>query len=600
MGAAKCVIAPNEGRAGGAGAVTLAGTNGCGLCRSMPTGPGAYEFTYWTRPVDVKGEIGVRGGVEFYDKDGKFVHPYFYATPQGAPDAFGWYKVVIKIPRMPEKAARVSIFLQVAPGSTGIAYFDDVSLRPAVSPLLAVMTSPRNQTAAPGDEVRIRIVHENGDGLGGGPECQAIVSSPGKIAELRLHMANDAFTFVVPDLPDGPCPLTIAFTNAPAGTVPVTLPMNVLKRARRTTFDEHGRMFIDGRPFMPLGFFSSGGANERERKCMKESGANVYLTYCSFGGLGWNLADVKKTIADLDAMGVKTIFSLTSVYPGIRWTRKGFDGVWGYDAVVDYMVKGLRGEPGLLAWYLNDELSFSEMVVRRRDRVSALDPDHPALSEVYQVDVAPAFHRTTDVFGMCCYPVNVKPVAETSIPLPYVEGNCAAFGAEGNPLWGVPQMFCSNGQGFGGDARTPTEDEMRSIALHFAGLGVRGFIFYNLTDLWRKNLLPDGETAFARHWPEVCRVFAFLKSFEPWVMSSKPVQRLPDDKMSAKGNVRVYRFRDDGSRDRIIFIGCGPGESEVKVRLPGKWRSLFGKTDCASEECVFRSVGISSDVLEQQ
>ena len=116
----RCVIAPHGGRNDGAGALAANGEKGSGLSRSFPAVPGTYEYIFWAKPVDVKGEIGVRGGVEFYDKDGKFVHPYFYETLSGSPDAFGWYKTVVRVPRVPEKAASILIFCQLAPGSTGL------------------------------------------------------------------------------------------------------------------------------------------------------------------------------------------------------------------------------------------------------------------------------------------------------------------------------------------------------------------------------------------------------------------------------------------------------------------------------------------------
>ena len=600
MGGAATEIAPNGGRADGAGVVASNGEKGSGLSRSFPAVQGSYEFVFWSRPVDVSGPIGVRGGVEFYDRDGKFVHPYFYESPSGEPDAFGWYKTVVRVPRVPEKAASIMVFCQLAPGSRGKVYFDDISFKPAVSPILAVMTSPLNQTAAPGDEVKVNFVRANGERLRLASGVRVVVSGRGRFSDVVARIAAEtcSCSFALPNVEDGPCPLSFRFENATGdlARADIHFPLNVRRKPRRTTFDSLGRMFIDGKPFMPLGFYSN-GASERERSHLGECGANVLIPYNSFYGLGRNVEEMKASIAALDAIGVKTIFSLSSVFPGIRWSRTEFDGAKGADALVEKVVRGLRNEPGLVAWYLNDEISFSDALVARRDLVSSLDPDRPALVEVYQVDLAAAYHRTTDVFGICAYPVRSLPPEETALSLADIERHCAEFGADGSPVWGIPQAHSMSVYGKEG-ARAPTEEEMRTIALNFAGLGAKGFVFYMLSDLWSKKQSPDGPTAFATHWPEVCRVFAFLKSFEPWIMGATPVRRLPSAKMSAKGNVRVYRFRDDGGRDRIAFVGGGPGESEASVKLPGRWRSMLGKSAEAGGVWTFRTTGIGSDVLE--
>lgn len=596
-----CEIAPNGGRMDGAGAVAHGGAKGCGLSRRLAAIPGSYEFIYWAKPVDVRGEIGVRGGVEFFDANGKFLHPFYYASPSGEPDEEGWFRVVVRVPRIPEAATHIGVFVQIAPKSTGTVYFDDISFKPAESPLMAVMMSPLNQTAAPGESVRVRIVHENGDPLDVGTGCSALLRMGDLPEKIRLPIEDGVIKFNAPDVPDGPCPIEIALdgtSHDSTSSIKLTLPMNILRRMRKISFDSIGRMFVEGKPFMPLGFFSN-GANPRERQCLRESGANVILPYNSYGGLGWNIEDIRKNIAELDAIGVKTIFSMSAVFPGIRWSRTEFDDAKGCEAVVEKTVAGLRDTPGLLAWYLNDELSFSTMLVERRDHVAALDPDHPTLVEVFQVDSAAAYHRTSDAFGVASYPVKDLPPAETALPSSKIERHCAAFGADGFPVWGIPQAHNPVVYGKEG-GRAPTEEEMRTIALAFAGRGAKGFVFYMLSDLWSKKQLPDGETAFAAHWPEVCRVFAFLRSFEPWIMSATPVRKLPSSGISATGDVSAYIFRDDSGRARIAIIAAGPGRSSANVTLKGKWRSLFGRTnECGGDAWKFSGEGICSDVLEK-
>jgi len=597
MGGASVEIAPHGGRADGAGVLAANGEKGSGLSRSFPAVQGTYELVFWSKPVGVSGPIGVRGGVEFYDKAGKFVHPYFYETLFGKPDAFGWYKTVVRVPRVPQQAASIQIFCQLAPGSKGQVFFDDISFKSAVSPLLVSMVSPLNQTAAPGETVRMILTRENGNLLfdAGVTAC---VTGPAGFAPQTCAVKDGRFSFVMPEVADGDCPLTIELENAPASAVPkaLSLPLNVLRRSRRTAFDALGRLFIDGQPFMPLGFYTCSGFGTNVTDRLLECGGNTLLSYCTFGGLGNSVAEMRANLIRLDGLGIQTIFAINNVYPGIQWARTSFDGVSGCEAVVDKVVKGLRDAPGLLAWYVNDELSFSDMLVKRRDRIAALDPDHPTFVEVYQPEVAPAYQRTSDIFGVACYPVGKLPPAETAMAMDVSERHVAAFGREGNPIWAIPQ--CHNSVAYGKEgSRAPTEEEMRTVALHFAGLGAKGFIFYNLTDLWSKKQKPDAKTAFAAHWPEVCRAFAFMKSFEPWIMSPTPVERLKDEVLAAKGNVRAYRFRDAAGRIRIVLLSGGPGEGEVRVKLPGKWRSQFGKTVEADGAWVFRTTGLGSDVL---
>jgi len=330
MGGASAEIAQNGGRADGAGVLAANGEKGSGLSRSFPAEQGTYELVFWSKPVGVSGPIGVRGGVEFYDKAGKFVHPYFYETLSGEPDAFGWHKTVVRVPRVPEKAASIQIFCQLAPGSKGRVFFDDISFRSAVSPLLVSMVSPLNQTAAPGDEVKLVLTRVNGDRLAAAG-MTAHVSGPAMFPKQTCAVTGGRFSFVLPEQADGPCPLTVELENAPADATPKVLsfPLNVRKRPRRTTFDAQGRMFIDGKPFMPLGFYtcSAFGTNVTDR--LIECGGNTLLSYCTFGGLGNSVAEMRANLIRLDGMGIKTIFAINNVYPGIQWARTSFDGVWG-------------------------------------------------------------------------------------------------------------------------------------------------------------------------------------------------------------------------------------------------------------------------------
>lgn len=298
-------------------------------------------------------------------------------------------------------------------------------------------------------------------------------------------------------------------------------------------------------------------------------------------------------------MGVKTVFALNAVYPGIRWSRTEFDGAKGYEAVVSNAVIALRGQPGLLGWYLNDELPFSKMVADRRDLVSSLDADHPTFVEVYPAEAAPAFHRTSDVFGAPCYPIKDKPPSESHISFQSLDKFFAAFGADETPIWAIPQAHNLAVYGKVG-FRAPTSEEMRTTALALACYGAKGFVFYALSDLWSSKNGHDGEAEFSRRWPDVCALFRLLKDLEPWIMSAVPPEHLAaHDFSSSFGEVRAWRFRNEARRVRVVIVAAGPGQAEAILRLSGEWRSMFGRTKRSGAGAwKFVGDGISSDVME--
>ena len=550
----------------------------------------SYEFSYWIKTRDVQGATGMRAGIEFYARkpDGSKEYLFPPAYSQGISGTNDWTQVVVKIPRVPLRTETVSLIFFMGKKTTGTAWIDDVAFRPATPPLVATMIHPAGQAAAPGETVTLRFVRENGEVLPDSPGRTVRVKIGDSAPEFPAPVAKSIAQFRVPELPDGEYPLSLTL-----GADTLRLPLQIRRKPGKTTFSPTGAMLIDGKKFMPLGFITY-GTQEKVIQRLKEAGGNVVMPYCSLG-IGKGRKGVREALDRLERENIKIIFSLKDVYAGVDGGVTQYDGIRGDAEVAAALVNALKDHPALLAWYVNDELNFSPMLVNRRDLLARLDPDHPAWAAQYQYDEMPVYARITDVLGVESYPVNKLSPEKSSISAK-TESGAFRTKAIGIPVWAVPQIHnlgVYNPSEFR-SYRSPNGQEMRTVSLFLAGVGAKGFIFYMLDDLWNPKY-PDPEANFNAVWPDVVATFRELRELEPFILSDVPVEEL---KLSGvEGRVRAFRLRN-GDDERILVTALGPGKSQATLAAAGKkFRSRYGRCSQTGDRLVFHGTGIDSDVL---
>ena len=264
---------------------------------------------------------------------------------------------------------------------------------------------------------------------------------------------------------------------------------------RKVAIDRHGRCLVDGKPFFPIGLYTS-RLTEEAAKDLSDAGFNCAMPYG---------ATSKKELDIAERYGLKICADIRSLDPSSEKWKTEIDAI--------------KGHPGLLAWYTNDEAPLSDlpMLKQRYDFMVGQDAEHPVYVVMDRLHDLREFIPSYDVLGMDPYPVTDKPISHVT---EMVRGTQAAnFGDR--PLWNVPQAFAwSDYKMDKRGTRFPTEAELRSMCWqHIAGgaNGLMGYSYFNMERL-RKT---DKEEA-DRRWQSMRRVFGEIKDASEVLLSVEP------------------------------------------------------------------------------
>ncbi len=358
--------------------------------------------------------------------------------------------------------------------------------------------------------------------------------------------------------------------------------------------DRFGRTVVNGRPFLPLGIFTT-GLDSRTMDTLREAGLNCVLPYSSMNLKLDNNApaspeQIIKVMDLAESKGLKVIFSCKDVGSSARYGVQEWHGTKGQDAIIRRITGLLKEHPALLAWYINDEQPSSqiERLTAMRRLFNQMDANHPTYGVLYQYEDLPMYGSTSDIIGVDPYPLNGDNLKKAVYAM--TQSRLA-----GLPAWVVPQaanISIYSSEKKLENPQNPSEEKMRSLVLLEAAYGARGFIFYKYEDLKSWKLPKDN---FAKEWAKVKRVVAALKSLEPYIMSEYPVELL------SEGEVVAARLRNPDGKTVIVICAVGPGTASVKLNLGDRrYRSKYGYTSKQNGEWTFRGSGICSDLLFEE
>ena len=444
--------------------------------------------------------------LEWYDKDGKYIGCCYPPRVRGTND---WAKVenVTKEP-IPENAVRFTVAAFVHRGCMGYAAFDDISVTEyEMKPLGGLFSSAYRDVATEGEvkffaplftpgksfdasSWKVDFTYTAADGARKTVPAKTVTRSfaslPVDCSALAEGRQNIVCTIASADgkIRDE---ASLAFTRA------AKLP------ERRVYIDSRRRTIVDGKPFFPLGLFSS-VLRPPVVRAYADGPFNCILPYHS------------PSEAQMDhchAKGIKVIYAVNKTYAGWRAAPKGVKTEADEIAWIENRMAYAKNHPAMLAWYLADELSVTYVprLAKRRAWLAATDPDHPTFACYNRVDQIREYLPSVDVFGTDIYPVPFNPLRDCADQtLATDEG---AF--RSRPLWQVPQIF-SWGQThttMAKGGRFPTRDEMRSMCWQMVASGANGIIGYCLHQIMDRN---TGEPIGSR-WSDTCAVFGDLKRF---------------------------------------------------------------------------------------
>lgn len=359
---------------------------------------------------------------------------------------------------------------------------------------------------------------------------------------------------------------------------------------------ENGIALVDGKPFMPLGFYSDLAyadrhAEEEVEKRLAElesAGFNFLIDYGSY-----TLKTKERRDFFYGACQRHRIRVMPDDFAGLAHATNGI-------AECGARAKELAAYPAIIGWYTMDEASQDKVPVVERIR-RELNQATPGLVVNTCNIMEPALYLpTADVQGGDTYPIDSgdRDLRGTSS---YLRGAAACRAAL---AWYAPQAFNWASTRTGGDTqdeaaylklgREPEENEILSVALLQASWGVRGFIFYSLFDMARAPSPAWRE----RRWQRMVNVGAAMRSLEPFIMSGEPIRECTH--ADVKGETRIVALADGKGAYRILLIGLGR-DNEATLKLPpalSRLRSRCGLTQGDGVNRTFAGREFTCDILE--
>ena len=541
---------------------------------------GKYRISVWVRTEDLRGdESGATVCVEWRDQQGQWLGGVY---PSGVKGTRDWTRVEA-VTRLPQEARDFTLSCYVRRGMTGTAWFDDVQVvRLADPPLRTMLVSPvyrgRISTEGP-PTVRVRLElnlldydyrpeqlrfawelrNDSGQSVDWSDGSETAPISPAEPPAGEDHWTIE---FPAVGLPVGAYRLVIRLLG-PEGDELQSAEHRLTRVADdfrpRCTIDQQGRLVVDGQPFFPLGMYF-GAIKAEDLRVFADSKFNCLMAYGSPTREQMDLAD---------RHGLKVIYSIKDWYFGSRYCPPDIRSVADEEPKIRERVRAFRDHPALLAWYLNDELpqSFMPQLDAHQRFVEEEDPDHPTWVVLYQYREVNDYRNSFDVIGTDPYPIGRGPASDagrwTAETFRQVHGS--------RPLWQVPQVFnwanYHRVEAPSDRHRTPTFDEMRSMAWQCIAEGATGLIFYSWYDIQRNPDVPQPV-----QWERLKKIAAEIDRYAAVLLSAEPSPavcvggEMPD--LPCPPSLHWTARRHEG-RIYLFVVNNGDGPGRFSVTWPG-------------------------------
>ena len=541
-----------------------------------------YRFSAWIRTEGLKSAQGggAKLGIERSDANGRHLGGTYSRDLKGSEN---WTRIEGVTGVISEMTASISFIPYCTPGCVGKAYFDDIEIVPYEKPAVGHMISSAYRNIAAGGTLKFMV------GLAI-PERFALGEVAAEFSYERpdgsrktvpaemLTRSEAGFAIAADKLKSGRS--IVAFRlKAPDGSVlgSAKLSFNRVARMpeRRAWIDEHRRTIVDGKPFFPLGMYT-GNANRREEYV--KGPFNCVMPYEAPDAVGMDFYWTN---------GVRVIYSVKDVYAGANHAPASVTSEAAADSYVQAKVDAFKNHPGLLAWYVNDELvgdGWYGALTHRRDYLEQADPDHPTWAVVYQLQFLRELSQTFDIIGTDPYPVPDKPL---SMVTEWTRQTDRAYFAL-RPMWQVPQAF-----DWGGyrpewpgspENRMPTVEEMRSMSWQCIASGANGLVYYSYTAIQKQT----HGFPFAKAWADICKVGEEVRRYIPVLLSVEPAPEVTG--APSKWGVRVWR--KDGAA-WLLVVNAQDKADSAALTLGEDFARVAAEFGAAAEKTGPRTLRIS-------
>ncbi|MFC6355407.1 hypothetical protein [Luethyella okanaganae] len=444
--------------------------------------------------IKTAGLVGTGGAtlaLEAYSSTGGWLGGRYINGIQAA----DWTKLQLDAYEVPKDAAKVAVLLYMARGTTGTAWFDDLSvLRMPPRLLQAVVARPPYRgTLLPltgeDQQIQIQVALQPVDGDTSRHDIHVdLFDADGGVVDSHAYPGAPTmgYTYDATRLPYGDYRLRVRAVAAGTSNVEQERLFRIAKARRQDVplsyFDGHGRLVRDGRPFFPLGIYDGTRGSSPEKVIQ-----NLDDIRGSFNTVMDYNPPTRQTLDLAHDLGISYIYSIKDFFYNSVQPEKP-DAIRAEADEIPYIeqtVKQFRNHPALLAWYVNDELpveQYGRQLVAHYNAVVANDPHHPAYAVDYIVRPADLQLRTADVIGMDDYPVRGEPGDAIDSVGRLVGQEVEIYPNRGQ--WSVIQLHNLGNYGQPG-TRPPTLAEVRNMSWQAITVGATGLLYYSRFDLER-------------------------------------------------------------------------------------------------------------------
>ena len=384
--------------------------------------------------------------------------------------------------------------------------------------------------------------------------------------------------------------------------------------------DEHHRLILNGKPFMPLGSYTMMPMNDEHFARIRAAGFNMIQVQPMHTRLkrrkaGENTSEnLLSYIEHVSKFGFKAFMFLQLMTPEKEFIRRrlerAFNGKTETEEIVREIGRTLRGNPNVAGYYLADENIARELPNTQilRQRINFADPTHVTTTLTNTTDILDQYIQTGDILLYDCYPYNHQQAPGKKGDLVAADRALARIAGLDMPFWLVPQGFDwsrhPRRQMYGKTAeekrrhRSPSAEELTALPLLGAIYGAKGFAFYSYHEIFHQGEIV--QPGFSKiFWPRVVGAVQTLKRLEPFIMSTEKAEQRPLD--TTAGALRSRIFTADG-KTAVVIVAIKDELNRGSGVLPAGKRfvSLHGRSKIEGGKFFFSSPGVDYDILMEQ
>lgn len=453
------------------------------------------------------------------------------------------------------------------PNAKGTIWYDDIRVVPAVPEWTLNQVHPSHGAiTTKGGKVVYSSFFELGFiPKGGVPQVIATMKYAGEksVKKVKGAIKKGFITVNIPAGKPGAVTISLALRDKKSGrkygekVMPLYIRKAVKVPPHSAMLDEKGRLWVNGKKFMPLGVYCniykdglSPAFLAHLDKIRKMKVFNTIMPY----GTSFYLRKDADIIRLLDETGKREMKLLLNVHDFLTSGLMGkFRTGARTSAEMEKRVKHVTAlvgkHPSFLSYYGNDEMGVDRIrkVADGRRLLNKYDPFHPVWGVSYQVEAYQHYLPSVDILAYDTYPVRKD---GTNFHTKWLASKARSLTAS---VWGVPQCYQRDEGVF-----LTVENMLSACAVHII-YEARGFIFWTTGP---NNGFEKGD--MEKRWGMLADVGKTLKDLESFILSDIPCKKLKVK--NSKEEVEAVLLHNGKGEYRIVAVGIHKDHlSEISI-----------------------------------